>query len=309
LTGTLSGQVARATDGAAVVGANVAWQTHSATTGSLGEFELTGLPANAIDFLYITGSAIAPRQTAVLLTGRRSGLSMTAIPVDFLPFYRQFARNQHDAPTALRALRHWETHPSFYINTVLTDNGLSVPKPIVDDIVSGIARGVVELSGGNLRALTVETGTAPRGSVKGWVNVSFAQALPADNGIVVIGTGSVGSDPGHMEIRYDPAFDAANPSNPWNCRSVSVAVAEHELTHVMGFAHTDDTFGDFLSPDCTGAGRSGRARTAAAIVYARPVGNLDPDRDPNGVVMLQQGLAGSSADTVSCHASATPIPR
>jgi hypothetical protein len=57
----------------------------------------------------------------------------------------------------------------------------------------------------------------------------------------------------------------------------------------MGFFHTDSSDDVMFSEDvqCTRE-VSARERYHAAIAYARPVGNSDPDTDPGGTVYIER---------------------
>jgi hypothetical protein len=65
-------------------------------------------------------------------------------------------------------------------------------------------------------------------------------------------------------------------------------VVRHEIGHALGFFHTAER-GELMSQSswtsATGL-PSARELAAAAIAYARPVGNTDPDVDPAGTVSL-----------------------
>jgi hypothetical protein len=69
----------------------------------------------------------------------------------------------------------------------------------------------------------------------------------------------------------------------------------------MGFWHTDATYDDFHSgTGCPGDGRPERVRVHAAVMYARPAGNSDVDRDSGSTVHPASASAGGE-HLVSCY--------
>ena len=89
-------------------------------------------------------------------------------------------------------------------------------------------------------------------------------------------------------------------TNPYNCESVVIAVADHEITHTMGFWHTANVFIDtFSGQGCPGAGRPAHVLYHAALVYSRPPGNRDPDNDPEDVHRVGTGER-AKPQTVTC---------
>ncbi len=65
-------------------------------------------------------------------------------------------------------------------------------------------------------------------------------------------------------------------------------IVRHELVHAFGFWHTDNVNDAMYGKanNVCDAPLSARERYHAAIAYARPVGNVDPDADPAGIVSL-----------------------
>ena len=72
---------------------------------------------------------------------------------------------------------------------------------------------------------------------------------------------------------------------PW---LTSVSLVRHELGHALGYWHTDAPT-DVMSAVTWISNvqqPSARERAHAAIAYARPVGNTDPDTDPSGTISI-----------------------
>jgi hypothetical protein len=270
-------------------------------TGIDGGFTFTSLPTGLLQ-LSFEATDYVKRQ--VWLGGARTGLVVDAIEnagAFSLDFYRDFVRNGSGGVQSLQRTRPWTIAPSFYINTRLP-SGEDIPAAMLQGIVRVITNTVPELSASKFRVPIIEIGTEPRPSINGWVNVSMFPAGAL--GVNVHGRASVGGDIGGMNLEYDPLREARYHTDyPFQCEGAIVEVADHEMTHIMGFFHAGDG-DDFQSgPGCPGFGRSAKARHHAAIMYSRPKGNMDIDVDP----LVNTASDGSTTPIiVSCHFRRSP---
>ena len=101
------------------------------------------------------------------------------------------------------------------------------------------------------------------------------------------GTAFVGRNPGTMTLYLDVC----------GCGSVRIppSVVMHEVGHAMGFFHVSDSHSLMYPFDESGC-RPGTLSPAetfhAAIAYARPRQNSDPDHDPSSFKTLVGSKAG-----------------
>jgi hypothetical protein len=167
-----------------------------------------------------------------------------------------------------------------YVRTVLEDTGEVVPDAVITGVRRIFENSVDELSGGRLHLARFESGIAVRNPDDGLILVGFRQFIRN----FVRGDTVRGGAPGtRVTLVYDSRFDTDEikaDNNARACESVTVATAEHEAVHVMGFYHTSTTNADFHTADCSGRGRPERVQDTAQAMYARPLGNTDPDFDP-----------------------------
>jgi hypothetical protein len=303
-SGTLSGNLTSYTTGAPVAGATLRLGGSVALSDAAGAFTLTGTPTAGQAVMTAVLPGYVYRGVAFDLSPSRAGLVLDVIP-DAAPFsltfYRQFVRNAAFG-AVMEPLRRWTANPNFYFQQLTLDTNLRVPDTILNAIQANFVQSIPELSGGRFTAGTFESGDQARPSADGWVNVVFFQTTPLC-GPGAIGCSTVGGNTGTMTIRYDPNMPTASSLNPYNCSSIALAVADHEITHTMGYWHTTDVLVDTLSTTgCPGSGRPEHTRYHANVAYSRPVGNLDPDVDPTTSAQLVASGA-RSRPVVACDAS------
>lgn len=297
--GTLSGTVVRQLDGSPVGGATIiAGSAIAATTDAQGNFFLNGVVTSGPLGVVVNAPGHVFRRVALSMTPNRTGVVIRAIrdqaPFN-LDFYRMWVRDSLEGQT-LQITRPWTQNPNFYFQTELLDiDGEIVPDDVIDRLAGIFAASIPELSGGRRQIATVERGTEPREVIDGWVNVVFARNLGGS-----LGRSTIGGNSGTMSFVYAPNLLSTPTNNPFNCEFPLYSVADHEITHTMGYWHTIDVFVDsFSGPGCTGAGRPEHIRLHSDIMYSRPPGNMDPDVDPPSA--LQSTAPGpGSGPVVAC---------
>ena len=280
----LTGQLLSLQKGQAIAGATGQWAGYSTTpflSDASGRFSVDASPGSLM--FTIDAPGYLQRRSTLMVSGPRDNVTLDMISLEppfSLAFYRQFARNHFENPLAYSHTNPWPVDPKFYIRTVTYDSAEVVPDEVIQGVRRVIEASVPELSGGRRRVAEFRSGPGVMPAAIGWVEVSFARQVGPDR----VGEATLGYADGgrYMHLKYygDPAL-----SNSRRCEDAAVAIAEHEMVHMMGFFHTDQTGlagSDFLSAGsgCPGSGRSARAVYHANIMYSRPRHNLDPDLDP-----------------------------
>jgi hypothetical protein len=291
---SLSGTVADHADGAAVAGATVLLGGAGAVTDAAGRFTINGVPDNGSGVLTVSAGGYLFRGLGVSLAPARASVPVDLIrdapPFD-LQFYRWFVRNGFES-IDLQSTRPWTMDPSFYVKMTVEGSGAPVAPDVVQRIRELFEKSVPELSGGRRRMAAFETGTATRPVETGWVNLTFYAQLGA-----VFGQSTVGGNSGTISIRY--GMVSTQTTNPFGCYTPEVGIADHEVTHTMGYWHTPNVNADtFSGAGCPGTWPA-HVRYHAALMYSRPAGNRDPDIDPPEVLNILASSTGARQG-VSC---------
>jgi hypothetical protein len=296
--GTVSGSLTVYSGGPAVSGATVRLGNSASVSNTAGVFTLTGTPENGSAVVTASTPGFIFRGVAVALSPARSGVQLDLIrdaaPFSFT-FYRMLVRNAAEG-AQLETIRRWTMNPSFYFQQLTVDTSTRVPDDIIQAMQDNIARSIPELTGGQFSVAAFQKGDGPRDPAEGWVNVTFNRLIAGG----FLGFSTVGGNTASITIRYDTTIPSNNSTNPYGCSSIPVAVIDHEITHTMGFWHTDNTLVDtFSGPGCPGNGRPSHTVYHAGIAYARPIGNMDPDLDPVSTAhVIASG--GASRPVVAC---------
>jgi hypothetical protein len=278
--GRLLGTLVEYGTGVPIANATLLLAGTAAVSDRAGVFEFKNVPATGTAVISVEPMGYLRRSFSVNLEPLRTGVVVDAIrdvaPFSLL-FYREWARNGLEG-FQFEATRRWTVAPSFYFNLITVGSGLRVTDETIAKISDIFRRSVRELSHGKFEVAAIETGVTPRDAQEGWVNVTFYAQMAG------FGSASVGGNTGVMSLRYDPNTVSTPFTNPYNCVSSVVAVADHEITHTMGFWHTTNVMVDSFSGEgCPGDGRPPQAVYHAGIVYDRPGGNRDLDNDPETI--------------------------
>lgn len=267
-TAALSGVVTVTNGGQPLAGASIDAGGQHAVTTTTGAFTLNLASASRLAVM-VSGSGIVPRVVSV--TPGTVALDALSLSGGFdLAYFRQLARDAYDQPDALRAIAHLARAPRIYIRTV-DDANRPIDQTTLDVVTAAFNDVAAVWTGGRFGVAGFDYGPDTRAGVSGYITVRWMNESNHRN----CGVADVGLDGGTILF---------NPVEP-NCgclgSAIAPTVARHELGHAYGMRHTgavDDVM--FPTPQMCDLSPSARERTHAAIVYARPVGNVDPDTDP-----------------------------
>lgn len=292
---TFAGTLVSYGDRAPLSGITVTLGQSIATTDNQGRFSFASVPASG-------GAVLTASPSGHLFRG--FGVSLSQIPPNLiidairdaapfsLSFYRAWARNGYES-LQLQPTKPWTRDPNVYVRMIVDGTTTAVDPVVVERIREVFAKSIPELSGGKLRLAAFETGDEARPVSDGWLNLTFYTQIGGS-----FAQSTVGGNSGTMSIRY--GMVSSQTTNPTNCFSPEVSLADHEITHTMGYWHTPDVFVDSFSGNgCPGAPRPEHIRYHSALMYSRPVGNKDPDLDPAPSTGLQAPESASRI-VVSC---------
>ena len=272
---TVTGHV-HATNGTQTL-ANLAVAIDGSTTSTDadGNFSARLPPASPV-WLRMTGG-IVPRELRIA-AGAAGDVQLDAIALSSgfdLAFYRQLVRNGFDAPTHLEALRRWKIDPRIYLRTV-DDAGAAIDPKMLDSTEATIRETIPMWTAGTLKASLVERGTEARVGWEGWITVRWPSVAGPEG---ICGSADVGRPGGEISLYYKSSCGC--PGGP----QVRPRTVRHEVGHAMGFWHTDSATDLMAGIGVAGCDQrpSPRELAHAAIAYRRPVGNMDPDTDPDSV--------------------------
>lgn len=273
----VAGTVTATNGGQALGGLSVDLGGQLATTNAAGAFTYAQV-AGASARLTLTGAGIVPRSLTRALGGPLA-VDAIALGAGFdLGFYRQFVRNTFDAPGGMEPLRRWTTNPNVYVQTV-DDAGASVDAKNLDTAEIAIRETAGIWSAGKLAIASVERGPGTKAGVPGWITVQWRAAAVTGR----CGQADVGLSGGTVDLFYKAAGSCQCGG------TIRPRTVRHELGHAFGYWHTDNPadlmFASAPAAQCD-ALPSARELAHAAIAYARPVGNTDPDQDPTSAISL-----------------------
>lgn len=295
--GSISGTVVRYGDQTPIPGVALLLAGISSTTDAQGRFTINGVPDSGSGAITAQPAGYIFRASPFALSTQRTGVVLDLIqdasPFS-LPFYRSLVRNGYES-TQLQPTKPWTVSPNFYVKTTVEGSTAVLSDELLENLRTLFANSIPELTGGRLQMGAFESGATVRAPEPGWVLVTFYSQLS------VFGQSTVGGNSGSMVMRH---FLSSNANtNPNNCYSPEIYVADHEITHVMGYYHTPDVLVDsFSGTGCPGSGRPAHTRYHAALMYSRPSGNTDPDVDPPTAIKGQApaGFTGRQPE-VSCR--------
>ena len=278
-TYTLNGRVVGTVTDQPIGGAIVTVGGQSFTTDASGAFTISASTADVRD-VTIRGDGLVTRETRLSVASRNVTIDVIQNRAPFsLAFFRQIARNAFHSEDGLESLRPLNRAPRIHIRTV-DESGRSMDSRILNLVEAALRDSAASWSGGRYPLEVVERGSSSRVGQAGWVTVRWL-SVPEEN---VCGRATLGTTTGYIELHY------RNPSCTCGSRDlVAPRSVRHELGHVYGYWHTDDSrdlmWGGAWQEGLCDQHQSAREIEHAKYMYARTAGNTDPDNDPFATVL------------------------
>jgi hypothetical protein len=292
---TVAGHVTATNGGQPLSGLAVRLTTNQTTmTGSNGDFAFELPRDGSVRWLTLEGSSIVERVVTLgTPTSRTIEVDAIVLTAGFdLEFYRRFVRRAFDQPEQLTALRRWTRAPMIYLKTI-DEAGQPIDPVTLETVAAALAQGsaVEAFTGGRFGLAGIERGTETREGISGWITVKWPNPVIAGQ----CASAQVAVSGGWIQLNY-LAPNCGGFGSGCNGSRMTQSTVRHELGHALGFWHTGDAR-DLMSglgdSNCN-LQASARERLHASIAYSRPIGNLDPDKDPtNDATTLQVTSKGA----------------
>jgi hypothetical protein len=292
-TSSLSGQVVDQFSGVGIAGIAVQYAGASAITDGEGRFTITG-GSGAAGSIVVAGQAIHARETFA----STSNVRLDVVRADFdMSAFHDVGREHSD-----RTIR-WLNSPSIYVDTRVTGGSIS-PVDLeqwIAEIEALAPSFVAEWSGGVLAARTVVVGQSPPAS--GAIVLRFDEDPAGYPNPRVAGMTSVSWTTDGVIASSGIRLRFSGLSGP-AAKYARQGILAHELGHALGLSHMDGPTSSIMASVVRTPVLTEFDRSAGRILYGRPPGNRNLDRDTRA--MTAGALAPASAWVTSESGGSLP---